>query len=368
MVSAIITRLQTNDAKQAKTEDYPLRIREMTTSLAQTVSQKISQIKQVTGRTRILALNATIEAARAGEAGRGFAIVAGEVKGVSDSISTLADELERDLSRQIKTLDSLGRKLVETTKGDRLVDLAHSVIEIIDRNLYERTADVRWWATDSAIVEALEHPSDAAASYACHRLGVVLSSYTVYLDLWVCDLQGRVIASGRPERYPRSRAGSVLQESWFNEARNHASGEQYATGGIARIEALENLPSAIYAASIREGGRVDGKVLGVLVIHFDWQSQGDTVVRGARLLEGEKENSRVLLIDSKQRVLAASDGHGVLTESLSLPLHTNPSGFETTADGSIRAWSRTPGYETYPGQNWYGVILQRPPQQQQMRA
>ena len=36
-----------------------------------------------------------------------------------------------------------------------MVDLALNAIEFIDRNLYERTCDVRWWATDSAVVDCV---------------------------------------------------------------------------------------------------------------------------------------------------------------------------------------------------------------------
>ncbi len=38
------------------------------------------------------------------------------------------------------------RAMSHRANGERLVDLALNAIEIIDRNLYERSCDVRWWA------------------------------------------------------------------------------------------------------------------------------------------------------------------------------------------------------------------------------
>ena len=39
-----------------------------------------------------------------------------------------------------------------------MVDLSLNAIELIDRNLYERTCDVRWWATNSAVVDCAASP------------------------------------------------------------------------------------------------------------------------------------------------------------------------------------------------------------------
>ena len=163
--------------------------------------EKIAEIQSITGRTKMLALNALIESARVGDAGRGFAVVAGEVKGVSAEIAGLAETLERELSSKTSLLESIGRQVVDHMKGQRLVDLALNAVELIDSNLYERTCDVRWWATDSAVIDCLQEPCETSAAFAARRLGVILNAYTVYLDLWICDERGRVIANGRPERY-----------------------------------------------------------------------------------------------------------------------------------------------------------------------
>jgi hypothetical protein len=44
-------------------------------------------------------------------------------------------------------------------------DLSLNAIELIDRNLYERTCEVRWWVTDSAVVECAANPNAATVSH-----------------------------------------------------------------------------------------------------------------------------------------------------------------------------------------------------------
>ncbi|WP_041794758.1 methyl-accepting chemotaxis protein [Pararhodospirillum photometricum] len=339
----------------AKPEDIIV----LTADVREMTQDKIAEIQAVTGRTRILALNALIESARAGDSGRGFAVVANEVKEVSREIADIAGALESELTAKVETLERIGRRIVDHVRGQRLVDLALNAVELIDRNLYERTCDVRWWATDSAVVECLSSSSPETSRHASRRLGVILSAYTVYLDLWICDLEGRIVASGRPDRYPVS-GRSVAGERWFREALRTPSGNDYALADIIPAPLLDNQPVATYAAAIREGGDARGRVLGVLGIHFDWGPQARAIVEGVRFDPREQRSSQALLLDANGRILAASNGQGVLQERFPLQTQNKPFGHYVQDDGTVVGFHLTPGYETYKGLGWYGCVVQRP--------
>lgn len=338
----------------------PERVVALATHAAAVAATKVHSIQGITGQTRILALNAMIEAARAGDAGRGFAVVAGEVKSVSTEIARLAAEMESELRVALDGVRTVGLRMAEETRGQRLTDLALNAVEIIDRNLYERTCDVRWWATDAAVVEAVANPSPERLAYAGKRLGVILSAYTVYLDLWLCSKNGQVLAHGRPAQYPGITNLDVSNEPWFRGALATATGDDYAVADIAACMALNGAPVATYAAAIREGGEIRGRPLGVLGIHFDWAPQAEAVVRGVRLSPDEAARTRVLLVDARHRVIAASDRRGVLEETVILDTQRQSGRSYRDQQGNVIAFHRTPGYETYRGLGWCGVLVQSP--------
>lgn len=245
----------------------------------------------------------------------------------------------------------LVEKLVDESRaelGDELTAVAQCAIDILVRNLYERTADVGFLATDGDLVDFCAAPAarrQAQQEAMRRRLQAYQAKYTVYDDIVLLAPDGDILV-----RLDAQATLARSQDPVLREALSRSSGHVERFGPSDLAPATDS--ALLYAHAVREP---HGRPIAVLVLRF---RLADELQRIFDSMADERHERALVLIDAQNRVIASNDTAHV---GLGAQLRPPPSGqVGLTSFGGreyVAVCCPSPGYQGYGGPGWRAMAM-----------
>lgn len=179
-------------------------------------------------------------------------------------------------------------------------------IDIMDRSLYERANDCRWWALTTRFRKELESAASPDAAALGKVLRVIHGLYTVYANLVLFDRQGCILAVSQQNE--AAAPGIPLVAEWVQRTLRLPGPQSYCVSNFEPSSLYGGRPTYIYAAAVR-GLQDPNAVVGGIAVVFDSAPQfrsmlQDTLPRNAQ--GAPQDGAFGVFVDGKGRVIACS--------------------------------------------------------------
>ncbi len=345
--------------RSLENNDYGISPRELMNSrlIPDTNKKTYQEIQRNKGDIQLISINGIILATDLGKAGTSFIPIFDQITTTGNSTTGKMEELLAEMSSDM---------LQQNLKA--LENYSKQAIDLIDRNLFERAADVRWWSTDHAFWQALQDSNTENFDEASKRLGIINASYTMYRDLVIADLNGRIVANSKSENRDKLKRLNVSEQSWFRQGIQISRSVEFGVQDVCNSDLENEDTSLIYCGGVLENGQRQGKALGVLGIFFDWENLVVPILEGClpRINNEVVDGGAAFYVNSKDEVIATTDTENfsigsrvnLPSENLNLETGESASGIFAANDRKyIIGSSKTQGYREYKGLEWTAHVV-----------
>ncbi|MCB5189519.1 chemotaxis protein CheW [Methylobacillus arboreus] len=235
---------------------------------------------------------------------------------------------------------------------------ASLAVDIMDRNLYERANDCRWWALTANFQHLLSKPELSAQDKAAITkvLVYINQAYTVYDNLVVFDRNGVIVATSNPAY--QQFVGEAITADWARAALHLHQSQDYVVSDFEPSPLYRNQPTYIYAAAIHH----NEQTVGGIGIVFDSTPQFSAMLTDAlprNADSSEVKGSFTLYVDDGLRVISSSSSKFTVGSEFTIhpelcKLPPGGAGFDIALyDGNYYAVGAraSSGYREYKGES-----------------